>query len=88
MFFVRSFITTFSGKNSFPITFKMVYNGTAMIIPKIPDKNPAIRITRNISNGCELTLLEKMMGDEMLLSRTCTIQNPIKTYMVVGKISD
>ncbi len=44
-------MTLFSGKNSFPITFIIVYNGTAMIIPSIPERKPAIRITRNISKG-------------------------------------
>ena len=68
MFFVSSLITAFSGKNSFPTTFRMVYKGTAIIIPKIPDRNPVIKITRNISKGCELTLLEKMMGCDRLLS--------------------
>lgn len=68
MFFVSSCIIVFSGKNSLPITFRMVYKGTAIIIPNIPERNPAINITKNISNGCELTLLEKMMGCERLLS--------------------
>jgi len=36
--------------------------GTATIIPKMPNRKPAIRVTRNISRGCELTLFEKIMG--------------------------
>jgi hypothetical protein len=79
MFFVSNFISAFSRKNSFPITFRIVYKGTAIIIPKIPDRNPAIKMTRNISKGCELTLLEKIRGCDRLLSMICTIQNPIKT---------
>ena len=57
-----------SGKNSLPITFKIVNKGTAIIIPKMPKRKPAIKITRNISKGCELTLLEKIMGCDTLLS--------------------
>jgi hypothetical protein len=52
----------FSGKNSFPNTFRIVYNGTAIIIPIIPKRKPTIRITKNISKGCELTLFEKIIG--------------------------
>jgi hypothetical protein len=61
-------IILFSGKNSLPITLMIVYKGTAITIPNIPNRNPAIKITRNISSGCELTLLEKMMGWDKLLS--------------------
>ena len=78
----------FSGKNSLPITLNMVYKGTATIIPSIPKIKPAMSIIRNISSGCELTLFEKIMGCETLLSIIWTIQKPIKTYIVVGKISD
>lgn len=59
----------------------------AMIIPNIPNRRPAIKITRNISRGCELTLFENIIGCDRLLSITWTIQNPIRTYIVVGSIS-
>lgn len=55
-------MNSLSGKNSLQITFIMVYKGIAIIIPKMPKEKPAINMTRNISNGWELTLLEKMMG--------------------------
>ena len=87
MSLVNNWIILLSGKNSFPITFKIVYKGTAITIPNIPNKKPAIRMTKKISKGCELTLLEKIMGWDRLLSISCTIQNPIKTYIVVGSIS-
>ena len=58
----------FSGKNSFPMTLKMVKKGTAIIIPVIPNNNPAMSITKKISNGCEFTLLENISGEEKLLS--------------------
>lgn len=70
MSLVNSWIILFSGKNSLPITFIIVYKGTATIIPSIPKRKPAINITRKISNGCELTLFEKMMGCDKLLSIT------------------
>lgn len=79
MFFVISWMNSLSGKNSLTITLIIVYKGTAMIIPKIPKEKPAIKITKNISNGWELTLLEKMIGCDRLLSITWTIQKPIKT---------
>jgi len=79
MFFVINCMKSFSGKNSLQITFMIVYKGTATIIPTIPNKNPTIKITRNISNGCELTLFEKIIGCDKLLSITCTTQKPIKT---------
>ena len=40
------------------------------IIPKIPKRKPAMSITRKISNGCELTLFEKIIGWDKLLSIT------------------
>ena len=61
--------------------------GTAIIIPVIPKRNPQIKVIRKISNGWEFKLLEKINGCERLLSIIWTIQNPIKTYKVVGKIS-
>jgi hypothetical protein len=57
----------------------MVYNGIAMIIPVIPKRVPIISITRKISNGCEFTLLEKIIGEEMLLSISCTTKKPMVT---------
>lgn len=60
------------------MTFKIVYKGTAITIPNMPDRKPAIKITKKISRGCELTLLEKIMGWDTLLSINWTIQKPIR----------
>jgi hypothetical protein len=57
----------------------IVNRGTAMIIPRMPNKVPEIKTTRNISKGCECTLLEKIIGEEILLSISCTIKKPIVT---------
>ena len=38
-----------------------------------------IKITKKISKGCELVLLEKISGELKLLSITCTNDIPIKT---------
>ena len=62
MFLVNNCMILFSGRNSFPITFNTVNIGIATIIPSIPKRNPLIITIRNISNGCELTLLEKING--------------------------
>jgi hypothetical protein len=40
---------------------------TAAIIPKIP-KEPTMKLSQSISNGCELTLLKKIIGWDKLLS--------------------
>lgn len=66
----------------------MVNNGTAIIIPVIPKIKPPIKIAKKISSGCELTLFEKIIGCETLLSIICTTKKPIKTYIVDGKVSD
>ena len=68
MFLVRIWTILLFGKNSFPTTFKIVNNGTAIIIPIIPNKNPAISMTKNISSGLELTLFENINGCEILAS--------------------
>jgi hypothetical protein len=65
----------------------MVNKGTAIIIPMIPNKVPAIKIIKKISSGCDLTLFEKIIGEEILLSISCTIKNPMVTYMVVGSVT-
>jgi hypothetical protein len=62
MSFVSNFISWFSGKNSFPTTLIIVYKGTAITIPRIPKRKPAIKITKKISKGCELTLFENIIG--------------------------
>ena len=67
-FLVNTFTILYCGKNSFAITFIMVKRGTAITIPVIPNKVPEIKTTKKISNGCEFTLLEKIIGDDILLS--------------------
>ena len=61
-FRVRLFTILFSDRNSLRMTFMEVYTGTATIIPKIPNKIPAMIITKNISKGCDFTLLENIKG--------------------------
>ena len=48
---VNNFTILFSDKNSFKITFKAVYNGTAVIIPTMPKSKPPIIIIKKISKG-------------------------------------
>ena len=56
------FTILLSDKNSFKITFNAVYKGTAVIIPTTPNRIPPIIIIKNISNGCDLVVLEKIRG--------------------------
>jgi hypothetical protein len=62
MFLVKDFTILFSDKNSFKITFKAVYIGTATIIPTIPKSNPPMIMIKNISKGCDFVVLEKIRG--------------------------
>jgi hypothetical protein len=40
----------------------MVKAGMAIIIPTIPKVIPLIKVIRKISNGCEFTLFDEIMG--------------------------
>jgi hypothetical protein len=62
MFLVKDFTILLSDKNSFKITFKAVYIGTAVIMPITPKSKPPIIIVKNISSGCDLVVLEKISG--------------------------
>jgi len=75
---VSFFTKEFSAKNSFKITFIAVYPGTATTIPITPKSSPAIIIIKKISNGWDLTLLEKMNGCEKKLSMSWPMVKPIK----------
>jgi hypothetical protein len=48
---VKDFTILLSAKNSFKITFRAVYKGTAVIMPIIPKSKPPIIIIRKISKG-------------------------------------
>ena len=61
------------------MTLIIVNNGTAIIMPVIPNKVPAIKTTKKISNGWEFTLFDYLIGDEILLSINWTIKNPMVT---------
>ena len=60
--FVNDLTILFSAKNSFKITFKAVYVGTATTIPVIPNNNPPMIMIKKISNGCDFTLFENITG--------------------------
>ena len=67
------------------MTFRTVYNGTAINIPNAPAIKPAKIIIINISKGWDLTLFENMYGCEIKLSINCPMQKPINTPVVFGK---
>lgn len=48
----------FSQKNSFIITLRTAYAGTATIIPIMPNRSPAAIMITKISMGCDFILLE------------------------------
>ena len=67
------------------MTFRTVYKGTAINIPKAPAIKPAKIIIINISKGWDLTLFENIYGCEIKLSINCPMQKPINTPRVFGK---
>ena len=64
-----------------------VYEGIATINPIVPNRVPAITITIKISNGWDLTVLEKIYGWLKKLSTNCPKVKPKRTYIVFGRIT-
>ena len=58
------------------MTFKKVQVGIAIISPKIPNKKPEKIITKKISNGCDFTDDENIIGCSNILSISCIIVKP------------